>query len=171
MNGSTGKCTKEWKNEWMSDCANDNLMDDWLKNFHCLKVIWLVTSKRPDLPTVLYSMGVYKQKKAYYTCKRLKTSKHAILSLFLENFAICAVFTIRYVQNTYLGQQLRGYRESYHIKMAYYTIKWPKTSKKGYLRRFFEISPFNEISTVGSVKDTCLGIQSWGSWTVALQSE
>ena len=57
------------------------------------------------------------------------------------------------------------------VKMAYYTIKSPKTSKKGYFRRFFEIFPFDEISTVGSVKDTCLGIQSWGSWTVTLQSE
>ena len=57
------------------------------------------------------------------------------------------------------------------VKTAYYTTKWPKTSKKGYFRRFFEIFPFDEISTVGSVKDTCLGIQSWGSWTVTFQLE
>ena len=58
MNGSTGNCTKEWTNVWMIDCANDNFMDDWLKNSHSLDVIWQDMSKRSGLPTFLCFMRV-----------------------------------------------------------------------------------------------------------------
>ena len=30
----------------MRDCANDNFMDDWLKNSHCMKNIQLETWKK-----------------------------------------------------------------------------------------------------------------------------
>ncbi len=47
----------------------------------------------------------------------INLQKRAILGHFLENFAISAVFLdVRLVQDTYVGQQLWGYRESY----------WPK---------------------------------------------
>ena len=64
MNGSTGKCTKEWVNEWMRDCANDNFMDDWLKNSHCMKNIQLETWKRHaffDCPMLYGSLEAKKK--------------------------------------------------------------------------------------------------------------
>ena len=51
------------------------------------------------------------KKRVIYLLVAKNLKKSAILGLFFENFAICAVFIIGYVQDTYLGQQLGGYRE------------------------------------------------------------
>ena len=145
-------------------------MINW-KNSHFLKSIWLDAPKNPALPTAVCFMGVWKQKIAYYTCKWQKNAKKGYFGPFFWKFRNLFSFHRQICSRHISGPTITGLPGVILVKTAYYTTKWPKTSKKGYFRRFFEIFPFDEISTVGSVKDTCLGIQSWGSWTVTLQSE
>ena len=146
-------------------------MYDCLKNSHGLKFIWLDTSKRLILPTDLYFIGVQKQKIVYCTCKWQKNAKKGYFGPFLKKFRNLCSFHRQICSRHISGPTITGLPGVILVKTAYYTTKWPKTSKKGYFRRFFEIFPFDEISTIGSVKDTCLGIQSWGSQTMTLQSE
>ena len=42
-------------------------------------------------------------------------------------------------------------------KIAYYTFKWLKTSKKGYFGPFFQNFSFFAVFVVGYVQDTYLG--------------
>ena len=112
--------------------------------------------------------GSLKAKKEYYTCKQVKTSKKGYYGPFFGKFCSLCSFHHQTHARHVSGPTITGLPGVILVKIAYYTIKWLKTSKKSYFRRFFEIFQFDEISTVGSVKDTCLGIQSWGSRTVTL---
>ena len=111
------------------------------------------------------------KKETYCTWNQVKPSKKCYFGPFFEKFCSLCSFHHQIYARHISGRTITGLPGVTLVKIAYYTIKWLKTSKKSYFRRFFEIFQFDEISTVGSVKDICLGIQSWGSWTMTLQSE
>ena len=114
MNGSTGNCTKEWTNVWMIDCANDNFMDDWLKNSHSLDVIWQDMSKISGL---LYESPKAK-KETYCTWNQVKPSKKSYFGPFFEKFCSLCSFHHQIYARHISGRTITGLPGVTLVKIA-----------------------------------------------------
>ena len=152
----------------MSDCAKERFYVWLIEKFSWFEVHMAGYVKETCFANRLMLYRSLKAKLVYYTCKWQKMQKKGYFGPFFWKFCNLCSFHCQICSRHLSGPTITGQPGVILVKTAYFTSKWLKTSKKGYFRRFFEIFQFDEISTVGSVKDTCLGIQSCGSQTVTL---
>ena len=121
----------EWRNEWVNDKVDEWMgqqaivqknerMCEWLTVLMItlwmidwkILIVWMLYGRICQRDLVCrhsYALRESKSKKRNV----LYPQKRAILGLFMKNFAVCVVFIIGYMQDTYLGEQLRDYRESH----------------------------------------------------------